>query len=327
MPANLTPQYLDAEKRFKAAKTREERILGLEEMYALCPKHKGTDKLRADIRHRLAKLRQADEQKSGKQKDLFFVRRDGAVQVVILGAPNTGKSLLLSRLTGARAESAPYPFTTATPLPGMMPFEDIKLQLVDTPAITRDQPRMAMSNLIRNADLILLVTDLADMDSAAQVADVDAVLKRMHVVATAQPPREYESPADVWVKTLILCNKCDEDEDGTAMELFREEIGGGHRCIAISAEYGTGLEELKQTVFTELEIIRVYTKQPGKPPDMQTPFVMKKGSDIIDLARTIHKDFSDNLKYARVWGSGKIDGMKAQRDYELKDRDIVELRI
>ncbi|MFH1539726.1 MAG: TGS domain-containing protein, partial [bacterium] len=126
---------------------------------------------------------------------------------------------------------------------------------------------------------------------------------------------------------IVLANKCDSEEEETIFKLFEEEMGGNFLCLPVSAEFGRGLEELKETIFRELDIVRIYTKEPGKPPDKKTPFVLKRGSDLMDLARQVHKDFADNLKYARIWGEGKYDGQKVQRDHELRDGDIVELHI
>ncbi|MEW6202917.1 MAG: GTPase [bacterium] len=324
MPANLTPQYLGAEQRFREAKTREEKIAALEEMYALIPKHKGTDRMQGDIKRRLSKLRTMEEKKAAKQKDLFYISREGAGQVILIGAPNCGKSLLFNRLTGARSESAPYPFTTSRAAPGMMPYQDIKIQLVDTPPFSPERPPMAVSNMLRNTDLILLIVDISDKDPQMQISEVVDVAARMRLILTSEPPREIE-PGNVWKKTILAANKCDTPDDEIVFNILKETIEDRFLCLHISAQNLLGLEELKEELYRQLDIVRVYSKQPGAQPDMDAPFVMKRGGTLMELARMVHKDFADNLKYARIWGTGKFKGQMVHRDYLLQDKDIVEL--
>ena len=138
MPANLTPQYLEAERRFRQATSPDEQLEALEAMMATIPKHKGTEHMRADIRRRMAKVRTEaarSKKAAAKGPTWHHVPREGAGQIALVGAPNAGKSRLLAALTNANPVVAPYPFSTRTPLPGMVPFEDINIQLVDLPPI------------------------------------------------------------------------------------------------------------------------------------------------------------------------------------------------
>ena len=128
MPANLPPQYFEAEKNFRAAKTTPEKIAALEEMLAIMPKHKGTDHLRAKLRQRIAKLTQAAEKKSATQRASMVIEKEGAAQVAVIGMPNSGKSQLVASTTNAATTVAEYPFTTHTAIPGMMEFENIKIK-------------------------------------------------------------------------------------------------------------------------------------------------------------------------------------------------------
>ena len=94
MPANLTPQYKEAEARYREAATHEEKVVALREMMALLPRHKGTEKLQADIRRRLAKLEEEAEHGArggARRVDPGHVRREGAGQWVVIGPPNAGK--------------------------------------------------------------------------------------------------------------------------------------------------------------------------------------------------------------------------------------------
>src|SRR5215470_14649965 len=126
MPANLTPQYIEAEKRFKQAQSVQERIDALEEMMATIPKHKGTEKLQADLKKKMSALRKETEhQKKSGRRDSFVVEHEGARQLAMVGAPNSGKSCLLRALTNATPEVAEYPYTTRIPIPGMLVFENV----------------------------------------------------------------------------------------------------------------------------------------------------------------------------------------------------------
>ena len=166
MPANLTPQYLDADKRFRQAKNAAEKISALEDMLALIPKHKGTEKMQADLKRRLSKAREEAQKKgkAGARGNTYHVPREGAGQVVLVGPPNSGKSTLLAMLTNAIPEVGDYPFTTRKPLPGMMDFENVKIQLVDLPPIAPEWTEGWVYALIRNAELVLVLVDLASDD-------------------------------------------------------------------------------------------------------------------------------------------------------------------
>jgi hypothetical protein len=161
MPANLPPQYHEAEKRYRAAKTPVEKIQALQEMLAIIPKHKGTDHLVGDLKRRMAR-HQAEAQKKGAGGKGFslYIDREGVGQAVLVGLPNVGKSLLLNRLTHARSEVADYPFTTRHPHPGMVEFENVQIQLVDLPPVSPEHTDLWVFSLIRNADIVLLVVDL-----------------------------------------------------------------------------------------------------------------------------------------------------------------------
>jgi len=325
MPANLTPQYLKAEERYKQAKTDPEKLLALEEMLATIPKHKGTEKLQADIKHRISRLHKEALQKKGvhhRESD-FYVEKEGAGQVVILGPPNAGKSQLLAALTSAHAEAAPYPYTTQKILPGMMPFENIQIQLVDTPAISAEFFEAELSSLIRNADGILLLCDLSNQNRSEQIEEVRSQLEKVHIrlvrVFTGTPEEGF-----AYKKTLLVGNKFDSENAKTNFDRIEQIYNGRFPLIPISAARGQNLEILKQKIFDLLEVIRVYTKVPGEEADLADPVILKKESKLLDAALHIHKDFAQKLKYARVWGKGKYQGQMIGKEDKLNDGDIVE---
>ncbi|MCS6816484.1 MAG: TGS domain-containing protein [Blastocatellia bacterium] len=334
MPANLTPEYLEAERKFRAATTLEEKLAALEEMLATIPKHKGTEKMQADIRRRIAKLRQEAGRRpsTARHKPFYHVEKEGAGQVVLVGPPNSGKSSLLARLTHATPEIAAYPFTTRLPMPGMMEFENVQIQLVDMPPLAPAYTEPWMLALVRNADAALLVFDLADDDVLTRIEETLLLLEQANIhlrslsLADSSPGPEGGRTSAV-KRALVLGTKLDLPGARENVELVREWLGERFRLLPVSAQTGENLEALRREVYALLDIIRVYTKEPGKKPDLTAPFVLKRGSTVADIARAIHRDFVERLKYARIWGVGKFDGQLVHRDHVLQDGDIIELHV
>ncbi len=330
MPANLTPQYLAAEEEYRKARTIEEKIAALRKMWAYIPKHKGTDKLQADIKAKLSRLKKELEQekKSGKKRTGFYVRKEGAGQVVLVGPPNTGKSSLLRVLTGKEANIAEYPFTTQMPDVGMMPYEDIQIQIVDLPPITKERFVYWQIDIIRGADLILVVLALDNGDSILVFRDLMELLKEKSIIPIGEGEGSMELFGPVKKKTIVIANKKDLDRDNEVLEFLQDEvIRGEFSLYPVSSLDNDSVRNLKSVIFDSLDIIRVYTKEPGKPPSMEDPLVLKRGSNVMDAAFRIHKDFAEKLKYARVWGSSKFPGQRVEQDYVLQDKDIVEFHI
>jgi ribosome-interacting GTPase 1 len=327
MPTNLPPHYFDAEKRYREAKTAPDKIAALEEMLAIMPKHKGTDHLKADLRRRIAKLMQSGGKKAAAQRAAMTVQKEGAAQVPVIGTPNSGKSSIVNALTNASPTVADYPFATYTILPGMMEYENIQIQLLDTPPLVPGSTLALLPpNLVR-ADALLIIIDLSE-DPLSQMEAVTSELEGMRIGIGEIPEVTSE---DEFIrhskKALIVGNKIDVEEANENYEVLEELYRDDFPILAISAARGTGLEELKLAIFKLLEIIRVYTKTPGQKPDMDDPIVLSTGSTLADAATEVHKDFTANLKFARIWGSGKHDGVMAKRDHVLQDGDIIELHM
>nr|MBN1229908.1 50S ribosome-binding GTPase [Anaerolineae bacterium] len=328
MPTNLPPEYFHVEKLYKAAQTPEEKATLLEEMLGTIPKHKGTDKLRADLRRRLSKLKAATEErkKSGKGYSPYHIDKEGAGQVALIGPPNVGKSSLVAALTNAEPDIADYPFTTQAPMPGMMEIDNIQVQLIDTPPVTAEFADPQLMNLLRRVDLVLLLVDI-QADPITQVEETLAVLEK-HRILPIERQADYPDPSRLYfVPILILVNKTDDDQRDEDYQALCELVGG-EICslIPISAATGRHVEAFKQIIFDQLEVVRIYSKPPGKDPDYTAPFVMKRGSTVEEFASKVHRDFFDQLKSARVWGSGVFDGQMVGRDHVLQDGDLVELR-
>jgi ribosome-interacting GTPase 1 len=326
MPANLPPQYFDAEKNFREAKDPMEKIAALEEMLAIMPKHKGTDHLRAELRTRIAKLTQLAARKSGARRASMVIEKEGAAQVAVIGLPNSGKSRLISTITNASPPVAEYPFTTHSATPGMMEYENIKIQMLDTPPLVPQAVQFWLPPLLRRADALLVMLDLGN-DPLEQMAAIIAQLKKMRIVLGDGGVGE-DAEFTVWRrKALIIGNKLDLDAAAGNYGALKAEYEGRFPVISVSARQGTGLEELKAKIYEVLDIIRVYTKVPGRKPDFTDPIVVDRGSTLADAAAEVHKDFAAGMKYARIWGSGKHDGVMAKRDHVLQDGDIIELHL
>jgi len=326
MPANLPPEYFQAEKRYRQAKTPEEKVEALEAMLSIIPKHKGTDKLRALLRSKVAKFSEESQRKlaTGRRVDAYYVKKEGAGQVILVGLPNAGKSQLVAAVTEASPNVADYPYSTQNPTPGMMNFENIQIQLVDIPPIIDRGARPWLPNLRRGADLLLLMVDLSQ-DPTIQMETMFEELEKLRI----KPIGRKES-TEQWIyqkKALVVGNKGDVEGSGENYRRLESQYGAEFPIVSISAKEGTGLEVLKKELYHRLEIIRVYTKAPGRKADLEDPVILRRGSTVEDFAQSIHKDFHAKLKFAQLWGSGKFDGQRVSREHILEDGDVIELRI
>ncbi len=326
MPANLTPEYRKAEEWYRRAATDDERLLALEEMLRTIPKHKGTDHMRADLRRRLSKLKEAvagPKKHGGKRVDVFHVPKSGAGQVVLLGMPNCGKSSIVGMLSNARVNIADYPFATGLPTPGMAEYEDVSMQIVDMPPITADCAPPGAVGTYRGSDLIGIVIDLSGKVSEQMSVCLDFL--ESHRLLIDEQTEETDGTGNILGrKAFVICTKADSAKEG-ATEAVKRGCKGRFEIVRVSLETGQGLEELARKMFELLDVVRVYAKKPGKPADMKDPFTLTRGSTVMDLARSIHRELAEKLKSARAWGKNVHDGQNVHRTYELSDRDIIEL--
>lgn len=340
MPANLSPDYKAAEAAYRQASEPKERLERLREMLRTIPKHKGTEHLQADIKTRIKQLTEelAGGRKGGARSGpSHVVRREGAAQVALLGPPNSGKSLLHDRLTRSRAEAGPWPFTTQLPQPGMIPFEGVHLQLVDLPPITARYTVPWIVNALQPADAALLVVDVGAPECLEQLQELFATLKGKKISLLPQWRREtpapdageeeaIEDPFAIRLPALLVATKADERANALEdVRTLQELLDLDYPAMAVSAETGAGLDALAKWLFEQLEVIRVYTKAPGKPPDFDHPFTARRGDTVYDVARLVHKEIADKLKYGRLWRDRSGRGRQVGRDYQVEDRDVLEL--
>jgi uncharacterized protein len=328
MPANLPPQYLKAELEYRQATTPLVRLEKLRELFRLLPKHKGTEKLQSDLKQKISQLKDEQERgKTGSKKTglSFHVPREGAGQVMLIGPPNAGKSTLLASLSNARPEIAPYPFTTRVPQPGIMMWQDVPVQLVDMPPVSAEFVESWVPNVIRSADAVLLLADLASDDVADATVEVVERLAATHTELVGELPFDIEDESIRHLKTLLVASKLDADGARGRLDVVTEWFTPRFPIVAVSGQTKEGLETLRDATYHLLGRLRIYTKVPGKPADRSRPFTLPIGSTVLDLAREIHNDLEDSLKSARIWGSGVFDGQNVKRDHELHDGDLVEL--
>jgi ribosome-interacting GTPase 1 len=330
MAVNLTPQYLEAEAEYKRAQTAEERLACLQKMWALVPKHKASEKLQAELKTKLSEARkEAERERHAPKKGgvSYKIPRQGAGQVVLLGAPNAGKSRLLTRMTRATPEVAPYPFTTREPHAGMMEWEDVRVQLIDTPPVTAEFLEGYVSGMVRAADGAVLLVDLGDDDGPFAAQAVVDRLAEVKALLVGSLPAAPDDPSVRHVKTLLAANKADLPGAAERLEIILEMFAARFPVHALDAETGRGLEELREAIYRMLDVIRVYSKRPGKPADMASPFTCPAGSTVQQMAELVHRDFAEKLRSARVWGTGVFDGQTVTREHVLHDRDVVELHV
>ena len=326
MAANLTPQYLEAEADFKKAQTAEERLECLKRMYALLPKHKASEKMQADLKTRMSDLRKEVEQEKKNPKKVsvsYKIPKQGAGQFVLLGGPNAGKSRVLSRLTRATPEVAPYPFTTREPQAGMMEWEDVRVQLIDLPPITADFLESYVSSMVRSADAALLLIDLGDDDGPFAAETAIERLTQNKTVLAGENPAENPDPTIETTRTLIVANKSDLPGALDRLEIVREMFGERFTIHLCAAETGVGLPELREAIFRFLKLIRVYTRQPGKPPDMTSPLpVLSHASGHGGPGP------SRFCPWPEIGASGTgSHGQTVKRDHVLHEGDVVELHM
>lgn len=336
VPTNVTPEFKKAQTAFRRARDPEERLALLREMLRLVPKHKGTEHLQSEIKSKIKDLTdevQGPRKGGARSGPPTTFRPEGAGQIALVGPPNSGKSALHARLTGSHSPSEPYPFATQYPVPGMFPHEDVAFQLIDLASVSSRHPIPWLGNALQPADAALLVVDLSEPGCVERTSEVVELLRerRVHLIPEWPADAHEVDPSDddmfaTFLPTLLVANKSDllDDPEGE-LEVLEELCGLDLPAVAVSAMTGAGLDRLGSFLFERLGVVRVYTKLPGKEPDLGTPFTIRHGETVLDIAFQVHKDIANGLRYARVWGRESFDGQQVGKDHVLVDGDIVEL--
>ena len=315
MPANLPPTYYKLKHEHEAAKTDAERLVLLEEMLRIVPKHKGSEKVVADLRRRIARIKKgaaATGGKKGARKGYSeHIPKQGAGQIVMLGPPNGGKSQILAAFTKAKPAVSPTPYTTTAPLVGMLPYENIQFQLIDTPSLMPDFVSPTVLTLARNAELVLIVLSLA---SDELLDDLEMVLAVLDEAGIGEE------------KPLVVANQLDATDADARLDILSEFYGQSVQLYPISAQTGAGKEDLLKALYDALDILRIYPKAPGKPIERDAPIVLPVGATVLDAATGLHKDFAE-FRFARIWGPHWHDGQPVSRNDAVYDGDVVEFHL
>jgi hypothetical protein len=331
MPANLPPQYVELEKEYRQEKDPEIRLELLQRMLREIPKHKGTDHLVGELKHKISKLKaQAEKPKSQggtRQAAVDHIPKEGAGQCVLFGPPNSGKSSIVGALTNAHVEITSWPFGTRRPVAGMATWENVKLHLVDTPPIAEEYLENYVFNILRTCDVAVLVLSLGDDDLLSQY---EFVIKRVHegkvrLAGLVEP--DPALPTALEKTTIIAATNTDAPDADTRLALLKDVIKGRVPVCPMSILIGNGLKEFLGAAYATLGLIRAYTKTPGHPPDMADPVLIPRGGTVGDAARVIHKEFAEKLQFAKIWGKNTFDGQRVTADHIVEDGDILEFHL
>lgn len=327
MPANLTPQYQKAEAEYRRAQSAQEQIECLELMLKLIPKHKGTEKLQADLKTKLKEAREESEveKKAPKGGKSYRFPRQGAGTVVIIGGPNAGKSQILASLTKAEPAVAPFPFSTREPMPGMMAWKDAHVQLIDTPPITDTMFEPYILGFVRSADAVILCMDGGSDDGPEQAAEVVKQFQQRKTEFGGESGFVDDDFSRVRIRTLFAVTRGDDPDASTRIEFFREMCDAPLEPLLVELSRPDSVEQLRKAIFDALSVIRIYTKKPGKPAEKVDPFTIPVGGTVEDLAAKVHRDLAESVKHARIWGTSAHDGQTVGKEHVLADEDVVEL--
>lgn len=297
---NQSPFYKKAESMFLQAGTNNEKIKWLEEMIKECPKHKSSEKMLANLKTRLIKLKEKVEsqKKSGKSSKQGIKKED--MQAIIVGKANSGKSSLLKLLTNVEPEIANYELTTKFPIVGMTKISESQVQLIENPAIGSEFYNKGLAN---STDTILIL-----ITSLNEIEEINPLLEKSSA------------------KKIIVFNKSDKLTENEKRKIEATLKSRKYNFILISSKTGENIEELKEKIFQSFDKIRIYTKEPGKEKSPK-PIILFPESSVEDVAEKIFKGFSSKIKETKIWGpSSKFAGQKVGLKHKLKDMDVVEFK-
>ncbi len=350
MVTNLPAEAKAKWMKVMDAKTPEEKIKAIQDFLSYVPKHKGTENLVYWAKRRLSELKEEAEKEKrkggGKRSFSIFVEKAGAGQIVLLGDAFMRTELLRS-LTNVKS------IPRDVPVPGMAVFEDIKLQLVNPPLTV---PLSRIVGLARNADAIVIIAnDPQEYESIKKfLEDNNVLLKRpkgkvilersrygnsgIRIVNLGKIVDSSESEIRKYLEGFgirsaivrILGEITIDDVEKAIFESVTFKPGVlvsqiPFRSDILSISFDEAKKILPKILFENLDVIRVYTKEPGENATGD-PLIMKRGSTVMDVARRLHSSLAEGMKYARVWGkSVKFPGQKVGGDHVLEDKDIIEI--
>ncbi len=331
MPANLPPSFYEAKDRYKEASGPNEELDALRDMLAELPDHKGTDKVKADIRQRISKVKQKrqrekKQKKKRKKGRSLTIERQGSGQILLYGPPNSGKTTILNRLTSLERETGNYQFTTREPYPGMTSYQNVDLQLVDFPPITTNYIPVWMNPLLRSSDGLCMVIDAGSEGCLADLEECLEVLDREKIIPSWQQSRLPAPDGYMVLPSFLVANKMDQPGADDRLEVIRDLYGSDFDPLRVSAREDEDLETIREGLWDLLGLVRIYSRPGGREPDRENPYTIPEGSTVQEFAEHVHRDIAGTLKYGRIWGSSQLhDGQRIPRDHVLEDEDQVEL--
>jgi uncharacterized protein len=360
MATNVSIEYANAEKKYHDAKTPEDKLTALLEMKSTVPSHKGCEAMRYEITKKIAELKSSIERqknvatKKGASSASMYIKKEGVGQVVLIGGPNVGKSFILNKLVGKDiAQVTPYPFATIEPVPAMMNYDGASVQLVELPAIIEGSSEgkaqgKEIIGMVRNADAIVIVAPTL----AEGKVIVEELTKSFIFVNKTKPPIDVKSSTFPGIQ---ISGKEYLKFSVEQLEQYLKNTGYSNSSVIITgtinslSEVAQALNEKivykkaiainswdysehkavdwKCQIFLLLDSILVYTKKPSQTLEQKEPLSLPKGATVLDIAKHLHKDLASKLKFARVWGSTKFEGQRVGPEYELKNKDVVEINI
>ena len=240
-----------------------------------------------------------------KHQDWLRVPRQGDRQFVLVGRPSSGKSSLLSKLSGMEIKIASYEFTTLKPIPAIIKLNGAQIQIVDLPGLIEGATEdigggKRLIGIVKNTDGIIFMVDLTkSIDKAESIFNE---LKKAKI----------EKPM------IIVGNKIDSPESKINAEKLRKRFS--ENLVLISALTGEGLNSLRDKIWEESNLIRIYTG------DSEEPIILEKGSTVKDLVLSIHKKLLDEFKEAVINGSSaKFPYQKVGVNHLLEDGDFLKI--
>jgi ribosome-interacting GTPase 1 len=389
LPTNVTPEFDRQRQVYEDTDDLAQRIVELEKLLSVAPRHKGAERMVGDYRKKLAQLkaklekqREQDRARKGARgAEEGVIRKEGAGQVCLLGVTNSGKSTIINSVTNAELDVGDYPFTTPIPTPAMLTLEDINIQLVEIPGLfdgfrESGMGRQALA-VARNTDCIALIVDLSqDIDtqmgiilseldgarvrlnreqSAVRIervglgghmiygaqnyqGDIEEVREYLrarrisNIIVRFQQPATFEQLVDAmdasvaYVRALVVATKGDVPGSEDRFAELIEKYGERFEIIPISAETGENLDGMKWALYNHLDILRVYTKIPGKKRE-DKPIVLPEGAIVEDAAAKVHKElFVERFRAAVIFrANDKIKRRQVGLGYPLEDGDVLQL--
>ncbi len=388
MPTNVSPEFDRQRQVYEDTDDLEQRIIELQKLLSLAPRHKGGERMVMDYRKKMAQMKALVEKrkeqdrarKSGGAEE-GVIRKEGAGQVCLMGVTNCGKSTIINGVTNAEFDIADYPFTTPIPTPAMLTLEDINIQLVELPGIFDGSYESGIGRqslaVARNSDCIALVIDLsrdidAQMDvilqeldkarirlnkektavrvektgmgghmiygvhnfdgSKEEVVDYLTARRITNIIVRFQKSATFAHLVDAmdasvaYVRAMVVATKGDAEGSMERFQELEENYASRFDIIPISALRGENLDGMSWAFYNHLDILRVYTKLPGKKREKK-PIVLPVGSVVEDAATKVHKElFVERFKAAVIIRENdKIKRRTVGLNYPLIDGDVLQL--